>query len=190
MAYTAIEKMGIDIGSGVCGVLNKIRDASDRYDDYYNSKKDKGVFDHIVNAATSLGKGGVAIVKTAKKGFDTIAKSDIVQSLKSGIGNVYSHMRESYQNYLTDNQHKIDAEINGGKTGFSVGFKSFLNSMLQTAESVYSKGEGFVKNVADSLHTQKEGIKASDSYQKLVAARNEMDAKQSEKETEAEYSKV
>lgn len=173
----ATKTIGIKLGAGACSVLNSFRNASDKYENYYSQKEKKGVFDYVVNAANSIGRGAASIVSTAGKTVSAVAGSKPVQAVKSGILNAYDTLREKYQSYLTTSSDQLAAKREekaktGEKTGFSLGFQTFLNSTAKIIDKVYSGGESLVKSATAGVKDVVKGVKGSDAYKNLTAAAN------------------
>lgn len=186
MATNAIESIGVSLGAGTCRIMNAFRTMSDEYEDYYEKKENKGILDHVFNAANSLGRGGVKLVAGIGRTASSIAKSEPVQGIKSGIANAYDKLREKYTGYLTKTSERLKDEMESGEAiGIGTRFKSFATSTLKVIDSAYQKGEGFVKSTAKTVSNIGKGVKGSEAYHELTAI-NKAAGEKAQRETEVE----
>ena len=159
MATSTIESLGMTIGKGTCSVMNSFRTASDNYKDYYANKEHKGIFDYVANAANTLGRAGVSVVKGVAGVAKDVWNSDEIKAARSGIAETYTKMREKYGSYLTKTAEQLRADAeNPEKAGFKTNFKMFLNNTLKVVDNVYKTGESAVKSVVKGISSFDKGF--------------------------------
>ena len=195
-----IQKFGVNIGTGVCNIFNKIRQQSDSYENSYESMKQNGEKPSLYQIGLNIANKTLRISGNILSGFGnavkTVAKSDEIKEIGSGIKSGYQSIRENYKNALGNFAEKVKAETDeiaasGEKAGFAVKFKSFISSMANSIESAYSKGENVVGKTAgkisESVKSIGSEIKKSDAYSQLIHAREQSDKETNTKSTEIQF---
>lgn len=195
-----IQKFGINIGTGVCSIFNKIRQQSDSYENSYESMKQNGEKPSLYQIGLNIANKTLRISGNVLSGFGsvvkTVAKSDEIKEIGSGIKSGYQSIRENYKSALGNFAEKVKAETDeiaasGEKAGFAVKFKSFISSMANGIESAYSKGENVVgktaSKISESVKSMGSEIKKSDAYSQLIHAREQSDKDANTKPAEMQF---
>ena len=185
--YSLLESGGIALGTGACKILNALNDKSASFDKEYASKSsvDHSVGDILKNVVNNVYKVGTGVFSVGNKVIHSVMDSKPVKAITSSV-----------LGGITSAHSKVDQIINKWKTNLesneNSGFGSFIKTLGVTAASAAHNVVGLagtaVSKVSDSLDKQSEAIKQSDAYQKLVSARDKMDAEtETKKNPEFDY---
>jgi len=189
-----VSGFAVKLGAGICNTFNEIKTESDNLKKAHLEKENKGVLDYVLDAANSVGRGGVSFLKGTYTLGKNIYNTEAVQNVKTGISDWYKNAREDIKTFLADEKENlaIDSENEmeaNGHISFSTGFKSLMRSVWEKIDNVYEHGERSLKTATTYLGDTFDKLKKTDAYQKLVGARDSMDKEESAKQSTKETSK-